>query len=264
MSPEDFEVIVVDDCSSQDTMDYIKSINWQFNLRYFKNKMNLGRSGARNVGIEQSKGDVLVFTDDDCLLSPDYLQNHLNFFKKGFVSHGAIWNIPYLKFFSDPACGKLYPEYKNRQVTNLLNMCISEGDVLNNFDRIIVLSKKTNFENAVEKFINGTDSSLNWISCTGGNIAVEAEIAKELGGFDEQLGKDWGMEDIEFGYRLYAKGHKFQYINNASVFHMAHYRFNTDELSQKAIKYFYQKHKEFDYHIDLFKSLVSGEIYYNV
>ena len=68
---ERFEVIIVDDGSADKTADITRE-DFPFTLRYFW-QTNQGDAAARNLGVQQSRGDVLVFLDDDILIESDYL-----------------------------------------------------------------------------------------------------------------------------------------------------------------------------------------------
>ncbi len=61
---EDFEVIVVDDCSNDDSVDVIR----QFPCKLIRLNEHAGAAKARNVGAANSSGEILFFTDADCLL----------------------------------------------------------------------------------------------------------------------------------------------------------------------------------------------------
>lgn len=68
-----FEVIVMDDGSSDDTAAIVHEV-YPFKLRYFGQR-NQGDAAARNTAAGHSQADVLVFLDDDVLVSPDYLRH---------------------------------------------------------------------------------------------------------------------------------------------------------------------------------------------
>jgi len=65
-----FEVIVVDDASTDASVDIIK----RYPCRLIKLERQLGPSVARNVGAKHSKGEVLLFIDADCVLARDTLK----------------------------------------------------------------------------------------------------------------------------------------------------------------------------------------------
>lgn len=67
-----FEVIVVDDGSPDETHT-IQSLSFPFHFKYVR-QQNQGATIARNHGVEQSRGDVLIFIDDDVTVSPSTLR----------------------------------------------------------------------------------------------------------------------------------------------------------------------------------------------
>lgn len=67
----DFEVIIVEDGSTEPCGDFVRSFAGKVDVRYFY-KPNEGRSIARNYGIDRSSGDYLVFFDSDCVIPRDY------------------------------------------------------------------------------------------------------------------------------------------------------------------------------------------------
>jgi len=70
------QIIVVDDCS--DKVD-IKSICGQFfGINYIKSDTNIGSYACRNIGIQAAKGEILAFTDGDCILDKDWIQEGIN------------------------------------------------------------------------------------------------------------------------------------------------------------------------------------------
>ncbi|HQI46384.1 MAG TPA: glycosyltransferase [Bacteroidales bacterium] len=68
----DFELIIVDDASTDNTEEIIKSFS-DFRIIYLKNEKNLERSTSRNIGIKNAKGTYICFLDSD----DRYLDNHL-------------------------------------------------------------------------------------------------------------------------------------------------------------------------------------------
>ena len=70
----DPEVIVVDDCSSDETQEVCAKIN---GIRYIRLNTNRGLANARNVGIAESSCEFVTFLDDDDLRLPDSLDKQL-------------------------------------------------------------------------------------------------------------------------------------------------------------------------------------------
>ena len=65
----DFEVIVVDDCSTDSTPQIIE----RFHARYFRTPRNLGPGGGRNLGVREARGEILLFVDADVVVTPGTL-----------------------------------------------------------------------------------------------------------------------------------------------------------------------------------------------
>lgn len=68
----DYEIICVDDCSTDNSFDILKKYEKQYaNIRVFRTDVNSGVSTARNVGIDSMNGDFCWFIDSD-----DYIANN--------------------------------------------------------------------------------------------------------------------------------------------------------------------------------------------
>lgn len=65
----DFEVIFVDDGSTDNTQQILTQFPWVRNIR----QKNMGLSYARNVGMNAATGDIIVYTDSDCEADEDWL-----------------------------------------------------------------------------------------------------------------------------------------------------------------------------------------------
>lgn len=72
LSYPDYEVILVDDGSSDGTADLVREFP---SVRYERHPENLGLSEARNTGIKLATGEVVAFTDADCRPDEDWLDH---------------------------------------------------------------------------------------------------------------------------------------------------------------------------------------------
>ncbi len=68
------EVIVVDNGSSDHTREVVTSFRDMSNISYVYEAVK-GIPHARNTGIQEAKGDIVVFIDDDCVAEEDWLKN---------------------------------------------------------------------------------------------------------------------------------------------------------------------------------------------
>lgn len=67
-----YEIIVVDDASIDETPHYLAEAAEAGTLRYHTQKQS-GSAAARNRGVEMAQGEIVAFTDEDCLPEPDWL-----------------------------------------------------------------------------------------------------------------------------------------------------------------------------------------------
>lgn len=72
---KDFEIIFIDDCSSDDTVDTIRKALENTNIKYqlLINESNRGPGYSRNRGIEKANGDYIIFIDSDDAVREDHL-----------------------------------------------------------------------------------------------------------------------------------------------------------------------------------------------
>ena len=73
---KNIELIVVDDCSTDNTEEILKSIN-DSRIKYVKLEKNSGACIARNKGIELSTGEFIAFNDSDDLWITTKLEKQL-------------------------------------------------------------------------------------------------------------------------------------------------------------------------------------------
>lgn len=72
------EVIVIDDCSNDNTVEIVKSIN-DSRIRLFENVSNKGPAYSRNRGIKETTGQYIAFLDGDDLWREDKIEHQLTF-----------------------------------------------------------------------------------------------------------------------------------------------------------------------------------------
>ncbi|MFH0990717.1 MAG: glycosyltransferase [bacterium] len=74
-----YEIIIVNDGSNDGTGEYLRSLSLEKNIRTIEIP-NSGPTIAKNRGAELARGTILAFTDDDCLVPPDWLERIEQFF----------------------------------------------------------------------------------------------------------------------------------------------------------------------------------------
>lgn len=86
-----YEIIVIDDGSSDGTGDMVKRLDPPCRLRYEYQEQS-GPAPARNRGIRMAEGEVIVFIDDDIIAVPGFLEAHLRHHEeaKKIIVHGPV------------------------------------------------------------------------------------------------------------------------------------------------------------------------------
>jgi len=81
--PKDkYEIILIDDGSTDDTKTMIESLSPSCKLKYLRNEKRMGIPRTRNRGIREAKGKYIIFTDSDVLATPDFIKQHMNYHQK--------------------------------------------------------------------------------------------------------------------------------------------------------------------------------------
>ncbi|NEO34901.1 MAG: glycosyltransferase [Moorea sp. SIOASIH] len=72
----DYEVVLVDDGSTDGTLDWLAAHGDQFpHVRSFAQN-HAGPAAARNLGVKQAKGEIIIFIDSDLVVTEHFLQSH--------------------------------------------------------------------------------------------------------------------------------------------------------------------------------------------
>jgi glycosyltransferase involved in cell wall biosynthesis len=86
----DFEIIVVDDASTDNTQMVVKGFEDR-RLRYIRHSVNQGEGGARNTGVTSAMGDYIGFLDDDDEWLPTKLQLQVEVLNNSSKEIGAVY-----------------------------------------------------------------------------------------------------------------------------------------------------------------------------
>lgn len=91
----DYEVVLVDDGSTDGTLEWLELNKAEFpHVRTFQQN-HQGPAAARNLGVHQAKGDIIVFIDSDLVVTEGFLQAHAEGLNKGderVFTYGRVIN----------------------------------------------------------------------------------------------------------------------------------------------------------------------------
>ncbi len=228
LSMDMFEVIVIDDGSSDCTCDVVsKYISAsELNIKYVYQR-NKGRAAARNKGIEAATGEVIIFLDDDRLVNADFLKHYSICFEKN--------NNPNLV-----ALG----ERKNLYISKYEERFEAiKTDFFINPEILLKRAREEYFWSKVKKVFE--IPQISWISFATGNVCLYKKFLCDVGKFNESF-TGWGLEDTELGYRLWKSKAKFIHKPEAVNFHIEHTRNPIERKEDETRNHnlFYELHPE--------------------
>lgn len=88
-----YEVIVVDDGSEDNTKESLARFSKYDNFRYIQVPERKGPAYCRNLGVKESKGEIIIFIDSDIFVLPDFIEGHIETHKshpEGIVAIGPV------------------------------------------------------------------------------------------------------------------------------------------------------------------------------
>lgn len=118
---ENWELIIVDDCSTDNTDTAVEPFLSDERIRYLKNSRNSGAAVSRNYALREAKGKWIAFLDSDDLWLPDKLEKQINFMlENGY--HFSYTNYVEIDENSVPN-GKYVTGPKKITKTGMYNYC---------------------------------------------------------------------------------------------------------------------------------------------
>ena len=182
--PDTFEVLVCDDGSTDDTAQMVQSLHPPYRLVYLRQE-NRGPAAARNMGILEAEGELLLILNDDAILEPDVIERHLD--------HHLLFDGQKLAVLGKFA---LRPHFARTPFGYLLE----NSNVLFNYSRM--------------KSGEWYDYK-HFYTC---NISLPRQAVIDAGLFDEDFTGP-AAEDIELGYRLSKLGYRVYYDAGSIAWH---------------------------------------------
>lgn len=210
----DSQIIVVDNFSSDDSVEFIRDYHPEIEL--ICSESNMGFAKASNLGLKNSNAEYVLFLNPDMMVSEDF---YLICKNKWIETK----NIGALGIKLIDGKGEYLPESK-RGFPNPTNSFFKQTGLYKIFNKSAVLNGYY-----LGNLSEDEDQEVDVL--TGAFLFTKSEIVKKQGGFDEVFFM-YG-EDIDLCYRLKNEGYKIIYEPNSSALH-----FKGESTSKSTYKYF--------------------------
>ncbi len=197
--PEMFEVIVVDDGSSDATEQFCRNFTPNYSFQYLR-QLNAGAGAARRRGVQHARGEYLLLVNDDTIAAPDLLVEHWKAHQHRQDARQCV-----LGDFHFP------PAAQQRALTRFLTQSPF-------FFPQATLRAGQYWEYTYV------------VTC---NLSVRRDAVLAVGSFDARFRV---AEDSDLGVRLSRKGFCVRYVPEAQAIHQ-HLSFTIPDLIRRAATY---------------------------
>lgn len=189
------EVILVDDCSSDNTAEVVKELQTRFpTLRYFRNEVNSKQPYTQNVAISKVQSEYIYFGDDDSVLYPGSIRNLLNVMRE--KNADIVGGRALALFFPEQIdeLDEFLSHYRNRIATEA--------------NQIVDLSTlSTNFTYTVKEPIK--------VPFCHASCLYKTQVAREMQ-FDVKIEGNAYREETDFLIRATLAGYTIYYTSSAN------------------------------------------------
>ncbi|GAB3007371.1 glycosyltransferase [Saccharothrix stipae] len=222
-----FEVLVVDDGSSDDTAAVVRGFEDRLDLRYFyQPDEGYQVARARNVGLRHAGGEVCVFVDSGVLLHSASLRAHV-------TAHEAATEPLALN-------GYVYCFNLDNEDAQLIRKFVDVDDV---DSTIASLERAQAWPDVREPFYERYSDDFGhlpapWLMYWTCHASARTEQVRSIGMYDEAF-RQWGGEDLDLAYRLHRDGARFGVLREASSIHYPHDKDHGDNAKSALENYRY-------------------------
>jgi GT2 family glycosyltransferase len=201
----DFEIVLVDNGSTDDSISSFKSLKLN-NLKLIESKKNLGFGGGNNLGLKHATGRYILYLNSDTLLLENSLEKMTNWMDKNPQAGGATCKIT----FNDNS-----PQANGGSTPNLFRVFLW-ATFLDDLPLIYNLFGSYH-PNPSAKFLSNSKKPVQQDWIIGAFLLVRREVIEKVGGFDDSIFM-YG-EDVEYSYRIRKAGFSLWYFPDTKIIH---------------------------------------------
>lgn len=194
------EIIVVNDGSNDNTAEIVST----FSVKHVMHKKNEGLAESRNTGITHSTGEIIAFTDDDCIPQPDWIEQlTAKYTSENIAGVGGI-----VKMYNSQKNMILHYIYETNPLKPLSASLLVSNNLI--YRLILYLSSlytKTNMPKEGKAYL-----------LVGANMSFRKEVLIKVGKFDKNF--RFGGEEEDVCKRIHNKKlGSLLYTNKSVILH---------------------------------------------
>lgn len=186
----DFEIVVVDDGSRDNTKEVVKAFQPRYDGIHYYYQRNQGQGVARNLGVHHAKGQIILFLGDDIIPAQNLLSEHLRLHLRHSNENEAVLGLTLW-----------HPKLK---VNKFMKWMTNGSSIFGRFG---------GHQFAYEKLLGKTEADFNFFYTS--NISLKRSLLDKYP-FDPSF-SGYGWEDIELGYRLTKRENLKLYYNSQAI-----------------------------------------------
>lgn len=221
----DYEIIVVDNGSSQENRTKYEKMKVKYGFNYFYNPMDFHFSNMCNMGAENASGGIFLFLNDDIEAVENGWLDHM----KEYVLREHVGAV---------GAKLYYPDSKMIQHAGITNLRL--GPV-----------HKLQFLQDERPYYDGRNQIVhNVIAVTGACLMVRRDVFESCGGFSKDLAV--AFNDVELCFRIYKQGYYNVVCNDTVLYHHESLSRGNDEEAAKQVRLWMERGKMYGMHPDLY------------
>ncbi len=218
-----FEVLLCDDGSTDGTREMVQSLQAPYRLHYMW-QANKGRATARNLGLRQAQGEIILFLDGDMFADADLVAEHV-------ASHRAHPNVL--------VRGEIRLPSEIREANLFTSLAMAPLDNL--------------ADQTADK-----DGFLPYSLALTGNLSLTKSASERIGPQDESFDASYAWDDVDLGYRADRLGYRLFFNRRALTWHYDYVRTMEQQgrrlrILSQSVHFLFQKHPELQGTIAMFR-----------
>ena len=189
-----FEIIVIDNNSPDDSVQYIKNNFSQ--VRLIKSSFNRGFAGGCNLGVNHAEGKYILILNNDTIHEPDWINRLVEVLE------------------SNSLISSVQPKIKNYNKRNYFDYAGASGGFL---DKYCFPFSRGRIFSTIEQDIGQYDTPIKIFWASGTAFLTRKTIFNQINGFDEKLFAH--MEEIDFHWKCQLLGYEIWVEPNSVIYH---------------------------------------------